>query len=417
MQWDNLRRYLRSKYVYKKSGFFVDIKYLKIKHRGGGEFFYSYYHRNFIRTGIFFLKLPTWFKFLRKKSTFLTPNFNLPRSFPSLPQYFLRPHLVALGGITFILLSISMYYIFRSPDFMEELKEIDAIGGFGEIRFKDTSSRAKLKSDELSEKDEKAKDSLLGISNLVSSFSDKKKQGTDKVAYKVQPGDTLSEISQRFNVSVESIAGSSGIKAPDAISVGQTLKIPPKNGFYYKVKKNDRLGTVLSKYKLDLDKILVENQHINPDLLEAGEEIFLLGAKPSNLIYGWLIPVTSRIITSGYGWRSWPRKAFHKGVDLKAYYTHVRAAKSGRVHFAGRLGGYGKVVVLRHSGGYRTLYAHLSKIYVRSGSRVVQGRTIGKSGNTGYSFGPHLHFEVSQNGRDMNPRKILIGLKKRGRRR
>ena len=408
MQWDNLRRYLRAKYVDKGGDCLIDCKYLKLKYRGGGDFFYSYHYKNFIRTGVFSLKLPAWTKPLTRKQrkfSFFIPKFHLPRH-------------SAMLGVACMLLFISVYYTFRSPDFMEELKEIDAIGGFGEIHSGDVSSQKALKNDKHSEIDERAKNSLLGISNTTTSaFSDKKPQKTDKLAYKVQPGDTLSGISKKFNISVESIAGSSGISSPDSISVGQTLKIPPKNGFYYKVKKNDRLGVILSKYKLDLDKILAENLHINPDLLESGEEIFLLGAKPKNLIYGWLIPVTSRIITSGYGWRNWPRKAFHKGLDLKAYYTRVRAAKSGKVHYAGRLGGYGKVVVLHHSGGYRTLYAHLSRIYVRSGSRVVQGGAIGKSGNTGYSFGPHLHFEVSKYGNNINPKKILRGLKKRRRRR
>ena len=396
----------------------VDLKYFKLKYLGGGEFFYSYQRKNFIRTGVFLIKSPLWLpKLPCQRLKLLVSKLNFPPdifSFDKALFLCLRP---AIFTLVSLLLVISAYHLFRSPDFMEELKEIDAVGGFGEIHSKNNSLRANSKVHENSARDEKAKNSLLGISDSNSSTSEKKSQKSEQVAYKVQAGDTLSEISQKFNVSVESIAGSSGIRSPDAISVGQTLKIPPKNGFYYKVKKNDRLGLILSQYKLELAKILAENRHINPDLLEEGEEIFLLGAKPKNLIYGWLVPVTNRIITSGYGWRSWPRKAFHKGLDLKAYYTNVRAAKSGRVHYAGHLGGYGKVVVLEHSGGYRTLYAHLSRVYVRAGSRVAQGTSIGKSGNTGYSFGPHLHFEVSQSGRNINPQRILRGLKRRGRRR
>ncbi len=406
--WNRFQNYFRKESTQKKECFVINFKYLKIKYKNNGEFFYSYHRRKFIRTGIFTFSLPVKFKAL-----ITSIRLNLP--FKSGYQKKMRPFI--LGGFV-VLMIISTYYIFRSPDFMEELKEIDAVGGFGEINPKDVFSKVNRGDHANLEIDEKVKDHLLGISSInshVLSTSEKDKN-SDKIAYKVQAGDTLSQISQKFNISVESIAGSSGVNAPDAISVGQTLNIPPKNGFYYKVKKNDRLSSILSKYKLELDIILAENLHIDPDLLEQGDEIFLLGAKPKNLIYGWLIPVTNRTITSGYGWRNWPRKAFHKGLDLKAYYTNVRAAKPGRIYYSGRLGGYGKAVVIEHSRGYRTLYAHLSKIYVRKGNQVIQGRIIGKSGNTGYSFGPHLHFEVSKNGRTINPKNILKGLRRRSRR-
>jgi murein DD-endopeptidase MepM/ murein hydrolase activator NlpD len=83
------------------------------------------------------------------------------------------------------------------------------------------------------------------------------------------------------------------------------------------------------------------------------------------------------------------------------------------------MGAYGKTVVIQHHGGYKTLYAHNSRIYVRRGQKVKRGAVISKSGNTGYSFGPHVHFEISRYGRHLNPAKYFKGLryKKRKRRR
>ncbi|MDH5718097.1 MAG: M23 family metallopeptidase [Spirochaetia bacterium] len=238
-----------------------------------------------------------------------------------------------------------------------------------------------------------------------------------KISYKVKDGDTLSHISQKFNISIEAIAGSSGIRHPDDLRVGQVLQIPSKEGFFYTVQKKERLADIIISYDVEPEKFLNENPFINPDLLEEGDEIFLPDAKPKNLIHAWLIPTPSRFITSGYGWRTYPRRAFHKGIDLKAAFTSIRSAKHGTIKFAGWLGGYGKAVIISHPGGYRTLYAHLSKIYVKAGASVSRGHIIGISGNTGYSFGPHLHFEVTRRGKHINPGDILKGLRGKRRRR
>ncbi|RME91708.1 MAG: LysM peptidoglycan-binding domain-containing protein [Candidatus Hydrogenedentota bacterium] len=274
----------------------------------------------------------------------------------------------------------------------------------------------------VSEKDEALKDKLMGVKQDTASEENQdaekeENQIAGKLFYTVKPGDTLSEIAQRYNVSVASIAGSSQIRIPDDLRVGQKLQIPTKDGFFYTMKKGERLASVLKKHKVDIKKFFQDNPGINPDLLEPGDEVFLPGAKPQNLIYGWLIPVSSRIITSGYGWRRYPKHQFHPGLDLKAPYVPVRATNRGVVKYAGRLGGYGNCVIISHPNGYRTLYGHLSRIYVRTGQRVNRGRVIGRSGNTGYSFGPHLHFEVTRYGKRLNPLVLLKGLRYKKRRR
>lgn len=270
------------------------------------------------------------------------------------------------------------------------------------------------------EEDEKIKNQLMGIiEERTEETKSNEKQTTkvQKLKYKVKPGDTLASIAKKYKVRPESISGSSRLDEFQDVSVGQTLSIPTRDGIYYIVKKNERLANILQAHKVSLDKFMAENEHVNVDLLDAGEEIFLPGAKPIRRAEGWLIPVSSRVVTSGYGWRNWPRAAFHKGLDLKAFYVPVRAAKSGIVTYSGWLGGYGNAIIIQHDDTYKTLYAHLSRRHVAVGQRVRRGQVLGRTGDTGYSFGPHLHFEISKNGENVNPIKFLKGLRGRSKKR
>lgn len=112
-------------------------------------------------------------------------------------------------------------------------------------------------------------------------------------------------------------------------------------------------------------------------------------------------------VTSRFGFRRHPlfrRHHFHTGVDISAPRgTPVPAAHAGKVLFAGWYGGYGKLVILDHGDGVSTLYGHLSRISVRTGQSVSRRQVIGHVGSTGYSTGPHLHYEIRRNGRPVNP--------------
>lgn len=125
---------------------------------------------------------------------------------------------------------------------------------------------------------------------------------------------------------------------------------------------------------------------------------------------GFIRPVGGPV-TSPYGWRIHPifkRKIYHSGVDLgMPMNSPVKAANSGKVIFVGWYGGYGKVVIIDHGriNGVptTTLYAHLNSYRVGVGAKVAKGQVIANVGTTGYSTGPHLHFEVRQNGQPTNP--------------
>lgn len=109
--------------------------------------------------------------------------------------------------------------------------------------------------------------------------------------------------------------------------------------------------------------------------------------------------------TSAYGWR-WNRG--HHGVDIALHTGDpIHAVFSGTVRIAGRMGGYGNCIVLRHANGLETLYGHLSKINVKHGQQVAAGEVIGQGGNTGNSTGPHLHFECRFLYQTFDPEWIL----------
>ena len=118
-------------------------------------------------------------------------------------------------------------------------------------------------------------------------------------------------------------------------------------------------------------------------------------------------------VSSAFGWRRdrlTGQGRFHKGVDIKAAYgQQVPSVAPGRVVSAGSEGSYGLSVVVEHDSGIRTRYAHLSELAVRPGEAVTRGQDLGRVGSTGRSTGPHLHFEVLEGGRRVDP---AIGLQK-----
>ena len=125
---------------------------------------------------------------------------------------------------------------------------------------------------------------------------------------------------------------------------------------------------------------------------------------------GFIKPISGRI-TSPFGYRTHPifkSRSFHSGVDIAGPYRgSVRASNSGKVIYTGWYGGYGKVVIIDHGrvNGKQisTLYAHLDSVSVSNGAYVSKGQVVGREGTTGYSTGPHCHFEVRVNGKPDNP--------------
>jgi murein DD-endopeptidase MepM/ murein hydrolase activator NlpD len=154
-------------------------------------------------------------------------------------------------------------------------------------------------------------------------------------------------------------------------------------------------------WKAQEDDLLAESDRI-AELLRAASSSQPT-AKGSGVL-SWPVPGD---VTSGFGYRIHPIfhvKKMHTGIDLDAEMGDpIKAAAGGTVVYADWKGGYGKCVIISHDGGLATLYGHMSEIQVSSGETVKRGEVIGKVGSTGYSTGPHLHFEVRVNGDPVDP--------------
>ena len=136
------------------------------------------------------------------------------------------------------------------------------------------------------------------------------------------------------------------------------------------------------------------------------------GSSTSAAKGGYIWPVSSRKITSPFGPRKSPGgigSRYHKGVDIGGvgYTTPVHAAKAGTVIVSQHSKSYGNYVVVSHGSGNTTLYAHMSSRSVSVGQHVNQGDVLGITGSTGNSTGPHLHFEITENGNRVDPMKYL----------
>jgi murein DD-endopeptidase MepM/ murein hydrolase activator NlpD len=118
-------------------------------------------------------------------------------------------------------------------------------------------------------------------------------------------------------------------------------------------------------------------------------------------------PIHGRIV-SRFGYRIYPWRGFHTGMDISGYYgAPVRATADGVVSFVGWKRGYGKTIVVKHNHGFSTLYAHNSRYAVKVGQPVHKGQIVCYVGNTGYTTGPHLHYEVRKFNKAVNPVSYL----------
>ncbi len=233
--------------------------------------------------------------------------------------------------------------------------------------------------------------------------------------YTVKPGDSLQIIANTYNVKVTTIAGSNNLSIDAALKEGQKLEFPSVDGVLYKIQNGETLSELALLNKIDMDKIVDINKLESPEKLKLGQKIIMpdvakvtpvptkktLSRGGSLPTFEGALPVIGRI-SSTFGPR-WGKE--HGGIDIAAPTgTDVYAFMGGKVTFSGwNDGGYGNLVIMDHGNGLQSYYAHNSKLLVKKGENISKGTQIADVGSTGRSTGPHSHFEVRKNGTPVNP--------------
>lgn len=211
---------------------------------------------------------------------------------------------------------------------------------------------------------------LLGPASCAS-------QSREGFYYTVRPGDNLYRIGRRYGVPADALAEANDIRDVRKLTVGTRLWIPGRRAQARKGRKPDPKAGSRPSGAAQVRR-------------EAG------------LNFIWPVSGT---LTSRFGTRNGHP---HEGLDLGAPRgTPICAAEAGRVIHSGRLGDYGKTVIIKHAGHYRTVYAHARKTLVRKGDFVERGQRIAEVGTTGRASGPHLHFEIRRWETPLNPLRYL----------
>jgi len=246
--------------------------------------------------------------------------------------------------------------------------------------------------------------------------------GRDQLrTYVVREGDTLTGIASRFGVSMMTLWWANKLESKDQLHVGQKLIIPPASGLVVTVAEGDTLDSLAARHKVAASEI-VEFNELTDDTLVIGQVLIIPGARGK--AYPTPKPTPRPVVaarprtttrTSGTQVRTpaqysggvfaWPvaggyisqyYHAGHPAIDIAADYgTPVKAAAAGVVTFSGwKSNGGGYQVWIAHGSGLYTTYNHMSSLAVRAGERVSRGEMIGRIGTSGWTTGPHLHFEV-----------------------
>ncbi len=232
--------------------------------------------------------------------------------------------------------------------------------------------------------------------------------------YVTRKGDSLSQIAEMFDVSVNTILWANDIKRGDKIGVGDTLFILPVSGVKHVIKKGQTLSKIAKLYKVDILTITSFNGISKDTKIAIGDELIIPEAQmpnddvpsksrkssPKPIKYYATGPISDYFINPV---PEFTRKSQglhgpgYRGIDLAAPKgARILASADGRVLLSrmGYNGGYGNMVIIEHPNGTKTLYAHMTKTATKNRAQIAQGEVIGYIGSTGRSTGPHLHFEV-----------------------
>lgn len=259
----------------------------------------------------------------------------------------------------------------------------------------------------------------------------------------VKKGDTLYSISRRYDVPLREVIENNNLRPPYALRIGQKLKMPKAK--YHIVCKGDTLYNISKRYNVDMNSLSKTNKLYAPYSLKIGQKLLLPGSvvskpqashyvantpevtskwkfkntnnatklssrtsgktytqivKKRNSKFAW--PVTGKI-TSKFGIIAKGRN--NDGINIKAPFgSSVKAADAGTVAYAGNeLKGFGNLILIKHTGGWITAYAHNDKLLVKKGQKVRKGEKISTVGSSGGVSSPQLHFEIRAGKKAVNP--------------
>lgn len=260
------------------------------------------------------------------------------------------------------------------------------------------------------------------------------------IQYTVQPGDSVFSIAEQYGLSPYTIAWSNRETLQDApwlVQPGLPLAILPTDGVYYTVKADDTPEEIAAAFNVDVGALYNEwNNVTEGQPLVEGQQLVIPGGEGPDVEWtapppkpvargvasadyssgfcsntavsgpganGWFVLPTGSYSVSGWYFHD-PRNPGHIGLDYTCHLGDpIYAADNGVVIHSGWGGGYGNLVQVNHGNGYVTYYAHLDSIWVGCGDSVYQGQVVGVCGTTGYSTGPHLHFEIRYGGVPQDP--------------
>lgn len=222
-------------------------------------------------------------------------------------------------------------------------------------------------------------------------------------------------LSARLQISQGTLATVNSISSP-VLDNGENLILSVNQGLF--IAKNPVSSFEFLLKNEYSNQISDEEENPTPIFIIDGKEFYFLEDKnfsPTDIAFfhddSMQLPLDKKVLTSPFGYRTSPisgKWSFHAGIDLAAPTgTEVHACKTGVVSETGLSSIYGNYIVISHNGKKTSLYAHLSKILVAKGEKVSTGQTIGLVGTTGASTGPHLHFEVRENGNPTDPSGLL----------
>lgn len=231
--------------------------------------------------------------------------------------------------------------------------------------------------------------------------------------YSAKKDEDLFDIAARCNVPYATIATVNRIHTTDTVEKGSFLLLPTIQGLFIPEHPLSELERLLFSVRSDrqgVPVVLRGNDRTERFLFFPGED-FSPTERAFFLNAAFRYPLPAYHLTSGFGIRRNPvtgHIVFHEGLDLAAPEgTEVYACREGTVQEIGYNAIYGNYVLLKHEGGWTSLYGHLSAVLTVLHKNLQSGSLLGRVGSTGQSTGPHLHFELRQNGKPLNPANVL----------